>query len=59
MKTSENVNSPARKSGAVCKVGENYESYGNVLHLHAGAGLAFDALGCLFEQRDERDAAGL
>ena len=30
-----------------------------MLHLHAGAGLAFDALGRLFQQRDERDAAGL
>ena len=29
------------------------------LHLHAGAGLALDALGCLFKQCDERDAAGL
>ena len=30
-----------------------------MLHLHAGAGLAFDALGCLFQQRDERNAAGI
>ena len=45
--------------GLFTRLVKNYESYGNVLHLHAGAGLALDALGGLFKQRDECDAAGL
>ena len=46
-------------AGPFARLVKNYESYGNVLHLHSGTGLAFDALGCLFKQRDERDTTGL